>query len=552
MKQLTLLLGVLFFSTISFAVVDMKNANYSSTWVDLQIPGSGFDLKIVRTYNSRSLYSSIFGFGMCSDFETKLDLLPEGGIQVTECGGGQEVLYHTKQTGKKEIEKTVSSILTAMKTSKKFDDKKLKQLEKEMLADQTVRTQYASEFKIAASVKEGSTLYSGDRELDNILVTKEGYTRNLADGSSQKFTKDGKMLNWYDKNSNYIKFEWDKDKLKEVVDNNGRRLTFKWYDAAKKVKSVQGPDGIEVEYKYGSNNDDLVWVKNQWKNTYTYEYDELHNMTKAGYPDGTFVALTYDTKRDWVTSFVDREKCKETYKYEFDEKAPDDHYWSTVEKVCGKEVTNNSRHEFWYKTNSSGLKVMQKVSSVVNGDSTEIEYHEQFGRPTKIRRNGETYEYTYYPNGQAKTKKGTYTFLTYTYDPKSKKVSKLDSISYDGKGKKTGTRTYSFKYDGKGNLIYADNSSGQKVNMSYDNKGRITSILDQAKKTVKIEYEERYGKPAKVTRPGLGTIKVSYKTGGDIDKVESPEGPDIALQVASTFNNYLDIIAPASAEIYSN
>ncbi len=90
----------------------------------------------------------------------------------------------------------------------------------------------------------------------------------------------------------------------------------------------------------------------------------------------------------------------------------------------------------------------------------------------------------------------------------------------------------------------------EKSNMTYDNRGRIATITDQAKKVVKIEYEERYGKPSIVTRPGLGTIVVSYKPNGEINKVDSKEGPSVAMQVASTFNNLLDVIAPATAELY--
>jgi hypothetical protein len=87
--------------------------------------------------------------------------------------------------------------------------------------------------------------------------------------------------------------------------------------------------------------------------------------------------------------------------------------------------------------------------------------------------------------------------------------------------------------------------------MTYDQKGRIASITDQAKKVVKIDYEERFGKPSVVTRPGLGTIKVSYKQTGEIAKVESAEGPTVASQVASTFNNLLDVISPATQDLYS-
>lgn len=114
-----------------------------------------------------------------------------------------------------------------------------------------------------------------------------------------------------------------------------------------------------------------------------------------------------------------------------------------------------------------------------------------------------------------------------------------------------GTRKTQYQYDKKGNLAFAANSDGQRVTMSYDAKGRIRTITDQAKKVVRIEYEEKFGKPAVVTRPGLGTIRVTYRPNGEIDKVNSNEGPSVAMQVASTFNNLLDILSPASPEVYN-
>ena len=106
-----------------------------------------------------------------------------------------------------------------------------------------------------------------------------------------------------------------------------------------------------------------------------------------------------------------------------------------------------------------------------------------------------------------------------------------------------------FAYEaGKCNLLTADNSEGQTVKLQYDQQGRIAQIEDQSKKLVKIKYETKFGKPAIVSRPGLGTIQVSYKGDGEIQKVESKEGPNVAVQVASIFNNLLDIIAPATGE----
>ncbi|MCB0414005.1 MAG: cell wall-associated protein wapA, partial [Bdellovibrionales bacterium] len=86
----------LFLSIPLYAVVDMKNANYSETWTDINIPGSGYQLKVERVYNSRSLFNGIFGFGWCSDYETSLSSEADGGLRLTVCGGGLEVKYTAK------------------------------------------------------------------------------------------------------------------------------------------------------------------------------------------------------------------------------------------------------------------------------------------------------------------------------------------------------------------------------------------------------------------------------------------------------------------------
>ena len=77
---LTLLLLVTFKTFNSNAIVDMKNANYSNTWVDFELEGTGYDLKLERTYNSRTLFNGIFGFGWCTNFETKLEVTAESNL----------------------------------------------------------------------------------------------------------------------------------------------------------------------------------------------------------------------------------------------------------------------------------------------------------------------------------------------------------------------------------------------------------------------------------------------------------------------------------------
>ena len=167
---------------------------------------------------------------------------------------------------------------------------------------------------------------------------------------------------------------------------------------------------------------------------------------------------------------------------------------------------------------------------------------------------------------QIKSKKERYRHYAYQYDNKCQKVSKV-TTKYFGKSqpvkRKKGSKSVTklakkvvksvssnFFYDKrKCNLVSAKNSDGQTVKLRYDAKGRIAKITDQSKKVVNIKYEERFGKPRWVQRPGLGSIKVSYKSNGDIAKVDSADGPRIAIQVANVFNNLLEIISPATSDL---
>ncbi len=553
--KLILALGLIFSVRSTYALVDMNNASYSNAWIDLEVPGTGYDMKVIRAYKSRTLYNGIFGFGWCSDFETKLVTTSEGNIKISECGDGQETIFSAREITKKDIDNTVSQVIVKMKADGKIkaaSSEYWNKLSDQLFEDDDQRTKLAKQYGVSVPVKEGTKFMANGKEVESVVLSKDYYTRTLPDSSSQRFDLQGRLTHMYDKNNNFLKFEYDKDLLKEIADNNGRKLTFKFFPN-KKVKLITGPNGLMTEYRY-SAQEDLVWNRNAWakKETevYLYEYNEFHNLTKATWPDKTYFTLKYDNTKDWVLGFTDRDKCTENYKYEFAQNNPKFHYWSTVTKTCGKEVVANNRFEFWHKQLPTGQVILSRVLQNVSGSITDVTYHDLFGKPVTIKKNNERINFEYYPDGLVKSKEASNAKIEFTHDSTTKKVSVVKVSFFNDKGKIITTRQTSFKYDNKGNLTYAENTDGQKITMTYDIKGRIASITDQAKKIVKIDYEDRFGKPSVVSRPGLGTIKVSYKTNGDIAKVDSPEGASVASQVASTFNNLLDVISPATQELY--
>lgn len=550
MKWISGVCIMLLLGQATFAVVDMKNANFATSWTDLIVPGGGYEMKIVRTYNSRSLFNGMFGFGWCSEFETKLIISPDNTLKVAECGAGFVTTYTTKDYGKKDVDKLVQAILQKVKAEGRRTDEYLGGLKKSLQQDSQLRIKMALDYNLTGVAKEGTVYYANGKEVESLVLNKEYYVRQLVDGSFQRFDLKGRLIALYDKNNNYVKLSYDGNVLKEVSDNNGRRLLLKYNSTNKRLASIVGPSGITVDYKF-EKLDHLIWVNNAWGNVYSYEYDELHNMTKATWPDKTSIQLSYDRNKDWVLSYKDRQNCVETYNYESSKDDPKNHYWSTVEKKCGKEIVNNTKFEFFHKVRNDGQIFLARTITVTNGVTNEIVYHEVFGKPILIKRAAEKITFEYFPNGQLRAKNTPLSRIVYDYDSKSSKVKLAKTFFFDAKGKKVAERRSEFDYDSKGNLRFAKNSDGQKINLTYDEKGRIATIEDQAKKLVKITYDEKFGKPAVVTRPQLGTIKISYKSNGEIDKAESPDGPQVAVQVASAFNNLLDVIAPATTEVFN-
>jgi YD repeat-containing protein len=540
------------FPQTGHAVVDMKNANYSDSWLDLQFNGSGYALRVQRFYNSRSTFSGIFGFGWCSEFETAIEKTPEGRLKLVECGAGQETIYSPAKFDAKSMEKLIDQLVANYKkTTPGATEMGASTLREQLQQSADLRSEWAKHAGLSIPEVKKGVVYSADNlEVEKIVFDGTNYVRSIADGTAQRFDSAGRLVMMNDKNGNSLKLSYSGELLREIVDNTGKKLTFA-FNQNKRVKEITGPGGAKAEYKF--KGEDLVDVKNMWKNKYTYQYDETHNITRINFPDGTFKALAYNQKMDWVTSFTDRAiggpACVETYKYEFSKSDPKNNFWSTALKKCGGEVKNDARFEFWHKTAPDGRKFLARVLTKTLTNTLDVTYHPTLGRPTLVKKDGIVTTFDYFSNGLVREKTTPNMRLAFEYKNDFNKVSKVETDFLDQKGKVVRKRSTGFTYDAKANLVAAQNSDGQSVRLTYDGRGRIATILDQAKKEVLVKWDDKSGKPAQITRPSVGTIKMTYKANGDINKVDSPDGPTVASQIAVTFNNLLDIIAPATSEL---
>ena len=544
---LTFLLIQLFFASGFYAkaLVDTKNANYTKTFVDISIPGAGIPLVVERTYNSRSLYHGVFGYGWCSNLETRVDVLPNNTLNVVECGGGQEISFVSKSFKGNKAD-LIQQIMVEVKKKKGLTKKYIQQVERDLKQSTLLQSELIRAFGLKGKVKQG-VVYSAVGKQNQTLELKRGkYIRRLANGHIQFFNKQGQFIEERDKFGNWLKIQRDKKgKIAKVLDNKGRSLRFQWGKGGFKIK---GSNKQSAEYVIAKDN--LTSVVNSNKEKMKYTYDSQHNLTKITHPDKTYEALSYNNKKDWVVSFRNRQACLETYKYETN-KNNKNHYWTSVKKMCGKKITNQSRYEFWNKNKTGGGKYLYRARQEVNGRVTDITYAMSTGYPLSITRNRLTTKYVYYPNGNLKTRSQAGKMVTFTnYNNKCKKPT--DILVQQIRGKKV-LRKIKTKvvYDPKRcYMVKAQQvGTGRWVEVQRDNQGRISRMWDQSKKNIVVQYNERFNKPQVITRPGVGSIQVSYNKDGQVDPSRTKTNPTVAAQVANVFNGFLEVISPVAMDI---
>ena len=548
MKKIYVLIQ-LFFPLIAFGIVDTRSAGYSKTFVDFEEDL----LKIERTYNSRSLHNGLFGFGWCSNLETKLTELPDNSIKLVECGGGREILYHPK--GKvPDVKLYVRQILSKLKQRKiKMSPKALKKLERDLLQSPNLRSHFLSALDIKGQAKAGLKYFAQGRGNEYIFVTSTGgFVRKLPNGLREVFNKQGRLVESSSREGK-IEIKWKARKV-EIMDQRGRRLTFHLDKSGGKIKrAVFGKKTVAI---FSHKGEDLVKIDNRFTGeVYSHEYDNLHNLTKNIYPDKTTEVLTYNEKKDWVIGFKDRKNCQETYTYGMN-KENSNHYFSTIEKKCGRRVVHTSKYEFWHKNKPGGGKYLYRASSRVKGRlKTDVIYHPVFGTPVSFFKDGLRTKRSYYANGFLKEKDNKYQNVKYSkYNQKCRKPERI-RIGYrnpfaKSKRKFVRQEQVTFQFNQKCQLMQAKKSEDEWIKVRHDSRGRLVYMEDQSRKKITLKWHKTLDKPEIITRKGLGSIRLVYDAQGAIKDIKGLQNdPSTITQVASVFNSFLKTLSPVSGEM---
>jgi hypothetical protein len=402
-------------------------------------------------------------------------------------------------------------------------------------------------------ITDGTKLFSNRFSFQYLTKTATGYTREFETGRVESFNAAGKLAKIGDKNGNFIEMSYGKDgKLTKISDNFNRRI-FIAFNNKGFVESLQGEGGKSAQYKY---NDDaeLIESKDTVGNTYGYKYssDKRHNLIEIGYSDKKKMSISYygRDKNENVKSVKETDGGLTEYSYDNDSKDKGHFTVGAVTKGPDGNKVSESQYQYFMKRKADGEEWNQKLISVIDGDRTETEYHEQFGAPVLIKRGTDVTEFKYDAKGRVTYKATPSEITELSYDPKAAKVSKAVRKAKSGSKK---VKVSEYQYDQKFNLVYAKDSDGKGVQLVYDLNGRIKSMIvktqgDKKLRTVEFKYNEQ-SKPIEITDRSIGTIKVSYKPSGEIAKVDSSGGKEVAAKVTQAFQSLLDVIKPAGVTL---
>ncbi|MCP4997007.1 MAG: hypothetical protein GY934_25005, partial [Gammaproteobacteria bacterium] len=111
-------------------------------------------------------------------------------------------------------------------------------------------------------------------------------------------------------------------------------------------------------------------------------------------------------------------------------------------------------------------------------------------------------------------------------------------------------------YDPSGeHLVKLESSAGKSVTLEYDDLWQIVGMHDGQDRSLVIAYNEPSGKPNLIRLEGVGEMRVTYDSDGEVENVEAPEGGyEVSLQVTQAMQeleSLSDLIKSAQSDIDS-
>jgi hypothetical protein len=258
------------------------------------------DRLLGTTYNSRSLFAGILGFGWCTVLEKQL-VLDRVNPVLRDCNLDMDVQFESPQ-------------------------KKL-------------------------------TARSGNLAL---TPTQQGYIVTSPSHAKYIFNLQGRLIEIHESLDIRLKLSYEKNgKLAQIHNLNDHKIWQATWTKDNRLATLSCSPQNRIVFKY--KDDDLIALTDENADVKTetlYQYDSFHNLLTIRNNGEVERILTYDNDHDRVLSQVDTSHCLEVYQY-FSE--TDLHFSSRVERHCGKLKPLTTTFEFWERELPQAYHILEKM-----------------------------------------------------------------------------------------------------------------------------------------------------------------------------------------------
>ena len=251
------------------------------------------------------------------------------------------------------------------------------------------------------------------------------------------------------------------------------------------------PDGTQDTFTYDSHNN-LVSMTDSTGTT-TFAYDSADRLTKVTYPDGEFLAYTYNDLGQ-RTEMQDQTGFTVNYHYNTLGQLSSlsdgsgnlivSYTFDAVGRISSEQFGNGTATDYTYDADGNVIDIKNLAPGGATQSNYAYAYNSQ-NEPVTMTTSAGTFTYGYDADGQliSVLEPGGQA-ITYEYDADGNRVAVITGTTttqYTNNDldeySQVGATTYT--YDANGNLITSANSSGTTT-YSYNVDGQLTGQVSQA------------------------------------------------------------------------
>jgi RHS repeat-associated protein len=285
----------------------------------------------------------------------------------------------------------------------------------------------------------------------------------------------------------------------QLIERNGQAISYT-YNSDNLLTSETFSDGTSYQFSY-DNHENLISATDPTGTT-TFTYNSADDLTNVTYPDGSFLEYTYNAAGE-RTQMEDQTGFTVNYIYnalgqlsELTDGSGNlivSYSYDAVGRLSSEQYGNGTATDYTYDGDSD-------VTSIVNlapGGSVQSSYvytYNNMGLPVTMTTAGGTFTYGYDGNGQlTSVTTPTGETITYQYDAAGNRIAVVDNgattqYTTNDLDEYTQVGNTNYKYDANGDLISQTDSTGTTT-YSYNALGQLVSVVSPTSGTTTFQYD---------------------------------------------------------------